>query len=314
MTETEKTLIDRRTLLGIGGGAALGALAGFFGGRRLVGTAKTWTLQIQGGYGYLFKKDATVLAMSRGPSSCATYYDHKMTLVVAQGLLDDPNSSPYPPTTQNYLHTWVLEGPTVFTGGVPGGGVTQGLKSDWKGLGEPFAPANPADPGDWDDQVWLTERQTAVKDVEKLAARSILVPSGAMSVSPPMNVFGLIGRWQFAFTSGTQWKALSDVVSFTNPLTGPITLETTVGGSRAKIVLKPKGTTLRVSIRHKAILDLDAYQQNEPLRHISMLYEFAGMDCTKVVVPTYQIRTGYNPPPQPSPGDLCPPLMLDEMP
>jgi hypothetical protein len=323
---SENDTLKRRDLLKLVAGGALGAAAGMAGCRSAgitsaravpaggVRASYDWTLEIRGGYGWLFKKDATVKVMSIKKTSCDAL-DHPMLLIVAEGDgLVDPATT-YKPNETDGMMSWSLDGDTRFISGLPTLGLTQGPRRTWTELKDPYSPKDLESDAAWDDQVWLTERVKARSDAESRASRSLLVPYGRLSVGRPQSEWGRKCRW--AFTDGknqVRRKALTDRLLVSARLDEPIGLQTAKGN----IYLRPADGLLSMIVQSSLDLEHQTFKVGDKLPHIAMLYDFAdGTDCAKAVVPAIEARPDV-PFPVPvvgapfSPGDLCPPLMLDE--
>lgn len=322
--------LDRRTLLQLGGAGAVGAIAGFLAGRATApqppapvptptpggrefaagATPFTWSLDIQGGYGWLFRADRTIKVMSLKSSSCH-FFDHEMKLFIDPNLVQVVSSTDAP-QDDGGLKYWPLEGDCKFAG-MPGKGVTQRTPTPVSSLDprKPY-PKDPLGPGDWDDQVWLSEREKAKSNVDDYASRSIVLTDGTLSVLQPSNIYGVLGYWHCTKADGTTHaKSLTDRLQLTGGPVDNITIDT--HGGAKKIVLRPANslTFMAMGIRRAATLQGMPFTQGQALDHFAMLYEFVeGADCSKVKPPVYEPRPGFTIK-DPSPGDLCPGMMLN---
>jgi hypothetical protein len=321
----EETKTDRRRWLELVGGAAVGAVGGYFVGKSTVPDPErppdvratnavdfSWRLEIRGGYGWLFYKNSnTVRIMSLKASTCP-WYDHKMMLIVSKQEAV-PDGGTCPMTTVGDYYIWELDGETTFTEGLGNNSVKKfENNSEWDKLKSPYAPERPDEVDYWNDSVWLSESVAANPNADKLASRSIIVPDGNLSVLKPTNEWGVYCNWLFKDKQGNERrKALTDRIQFTKDLTATRIGLNTDGGT---IYLKPFFGRLRMAIRHKLELAPIAFEKDDPLPHFAMLYDFSNIPCKDAVVPTLEEREGYKIPEKKnaSPGDLCPPLMLHE--
>ncbi len=328
-------LFDRRDVLKMGGAGLLGMLAGalghramqrkgglttFFTGQSFGVGSFAWTVEIRGGYGLLFLKDGKGLkVMSAKGKTCPLGYDHRMLLVIDQSMVDvDADTTFSPQNNGDSRLYWELNGMTTFIEGMIGEGISARPGTPWDKLQEPCAPLKPLKDSLWDDQIWLPERARAVNSggIDDLASRSIVFPDGDLAILHPNNDWGVYGRWVFKdpVSGKERRKALTDGIRLTKVLSGRIGIQTDGG----KIYLKPKSGygVLPMQMQHKVDLDPEAFMPGTHLPHFAPLYEFVyGAVCNTSVIPYWEPRpdVALPNPDQASPGDLCPPMPLDEM-
>ena len=336
----DKQGLGRRDLLTLGGGGILGAAAGYLFGRQPspppaavavngpapgAGARKGYpfSLTVQGGYGWLFSGGkVTLMTLKKESCSCEPYFaEHHMMLITSDRFVEVDKSTTYPAKSDGMGNsTWMLTGATKFIQGMPGAGITERHgTTDWAKLADPYGPGDPDDDPSWNDALWLPTREKAKANAITLASNTFELTDGDLTVCRPRNPQAVVGRWVFKDKGGNERKkALTDVLNLTvNVVELVVGIETTMAdGKTGTIVLKPVsgGAFLPVSLRHEAKLVSLPLSDGVPLPHLAMLYDFVkDQQCADAIVPTYLKRTDLpnEPPKGRTPGDLCPPLMLD---
>jgi hypothetical protein len=339
---SDSNSFDRRHLLTAAAAGIVGAAAGFFTGRGMAGdkdkqappatapdvqpatgplAAYDWTLTVQGGYGWWFKKNGnktnvSLLALEKAKCTCSTSsdcIDHPMLLITFANKVEIDGDTTYQPTVQDNMLVWVLEGPTRFIKGMPGNGIRELPGTKWDEIKDPYGPEHPEESIQWDDQVWLPERLRAKNNAASYASAELLLTDGKLTVCPPRNEKAKVGRWVFKEGNTTKRKALTDVLELSGEMQDVLGIETKAG----KIFLKPKTSRMHLSIRHMTDPGTTTLTEGEPPPHYAQLFDFVdGQNCKDAVLPVFELRKdikkkhdvdkdGF------TPGDLCPPVILN---
>jgi hypothetical protein len=327
---SDSNAFNRRQLLGLGAAGAIGGAAGYLLGRRepsqdqgesddnvkpvVADSLATygWILTVQGGYAWWFKKNGNktnVLLMALKPNcSCGNHecVDHKMRLIAYKNAVEVTNETTYPSTEQGPVHTWLLEGATSFIKGMAGAGITELTRTDWNQVSDPHGPSEPQEDVLWNDQVWLPERQKAKDNALDYSSTAFLLTDGTLAVTGPVHDQARFGRFVFQVGGRPKKKALTDRLMLSGSATDAIGIKTTAGN----IVLKPKGSTLALWIRHEYKLGRTPIRPGDSLPHYKRMFDFVkDSSCTQAQAPIYEKRTDLDG--SDTPGDLCPPLPLD---
>ena len=343
---SERTTFDRRQLLTAGVAGLVGGAVGVFAGRQrgetpavhaaepvpgarqrsAAGplTSYAWTLTVQGGYGWWFKKtggktSVSLMALDRNkcrcPGGCVA---HPMLLITSANRVKTGAGTTYNPSTAGKVLYWTLEGPTRFIKGMPANGITERAGTKWEDLTDPYAPDDPHESSLWNDQVWLPEREKAKSTAASNASAEFLLTDGDLSVEAPWNQQARLGRWEFKQGQNTRTKALSDVVRLSGQSQDVIGIETKGG----RIFLEPTTNQLPLSIRGSVRVEHIPLQDGDPLHHFARLYDFVDQkECKDAIVPVFRKRPDVEFEPEPkapkvhrapskTPGDLCPPLFM----
>ena len=325
-----------------GAAGAAGAVLGYFAGRGrspapapapqpspdptpLTGPLANykWTLTIWGGYAWWFRTASgrtTVRLMTLDETKCtcsntAERIEHAMKLIVHPRDVEVVAGTTFQPTTVDQHYEWNLTNQTRFIRGMQSNGIQFDSGTTWEELRDPYGPSDPNDVTQWDDTVWLPERLKAKSDPHSLAAAYLDLTDGVLRVSPPRNAQAKSGRWVFTINMVKKRKALTDILALSGRMADVLGIET--GGGR--ILLKPTGTTLPMSIRHAVKLRTMPFGEGEELPHFRRLYDFVDQAaCNDAIVPVFEKRPDVSAAPPPmndhpeprTPGDLCPPVFL----
>jgi hypothetical protein len=330
---SDRNGIGRRDLLTGGLAGIAGAAAGYAYGVRhgepapaprpdkqiqaVVLPQYPWEIEIKGGYGVWFRTATgattiTLLALDQGQCKCSDRKEciqHDMKLIAFDTLVKVDGTTTYNPTMEDGAMTWLLGRNTRFLKGMPGKGITEGNRTKWDNLIDPYAPAIPNEGAQWDDQVWLPERETARSNATDYASADFVLTDGSLEILKPDNPQARVGRWKFKIQGNEKKKALTDALQLSGSADDLIGIETQVGADKKYIYLRPvrDGHKLKLSIRHKVILDETPLSPGDKLHHFARLYDFVdGKKCDDIEPPTYEKRQTGNF----TPGELCPPLPL----
>jgi hypothetical protein len=336
---SDRNSFDRRHLLTAAVAGLVGAATGYLiEGRRkqdsVVGDAppaaapKTaaakgpgadykWTLTVQGGYAWWFKTtggktSVSLLALDTDKCTCvpkSQCIDHPMLLIAFANKVELGSGTTYQPVAVGNMLWWRLEGATEFIKGMPGDGISETPGTKWTDLQDPYGPQFPDDVSQWDDQVWLPERMKAKTDAESYAATAFLLTDGTLAVRPPRNLKAKAGRWMYkGGTAGR--KALTDVLELSGHAQDEIGIRTKGGD----IFLKPKTGQMGLWIRHMAEPGTTVITEGQPPPHYAQLFDFVdGQNCKSADLPVFELRKDVKPPAAEglTPGDLCPPVILN---
>jgi len=246
-------------------------------------------------------------------SDSTQFLDHKMKLIVPKASVTvDASSVPSMDGGMGRVY-WELDGPSMFTKGMAANGVDKSgvTASNPATVPDPFGPIDPNDDDSWNNLVWVPGPEKPKANVSDLASRYLDLIEGKLTVLKSENEEARIGRWVFADGQGNvlQKRALTDNFQLEWSSNDGISIQTS-GGS---IVFTPKTNKLAMRIRHELNPAHVSLSNGVKLPHFSMLYDFVdGKSCDTAIVPTYEKRTDLNNQGTPTPGDLCPPMWLDQ--
>lgn len=267
--------------------------------------AYNWEIEIQGGYGWLLESDQTSSLLATGHPHPGDGAEHQMMLIV------DPQKIEVEGDADPARFWWLLTGVNTLASSA-GRGVTRPKNSQSK----KELPNDPDRLEDWDDEEWLPPRLKAVQNPRERASASLSLPGGTLSVLPPTNLGAKRAVWVFPDHARGE-KALTDRLQLNVPAEPSLQLR----GHNLALTLKPaEGADpqhpLRLWIRHELELTDRPLSVGFKLHHwVALTTAFAANPARQVPALTRFKGSAIAPNGAPlgmfSPGNLCPPVLLD---